>query len=91
MYRIHSFERSRQRYALAGDLIPGGVNTSLRRFHPVLRQYQNRLKIIEFSPHELRYSSACSRSHLPYSVFFSRHVMSGKSPWRTLPFVSSWR
>ncbi len=58
---------------------------------PVLRQYHICLKIIDFSPRELRYSSACSRSHLPYSVFFSRHVMSGKSPWRTLPFVSSWR
>jgi len=47
-------------------------------------------KIIDSSPRELRYSSACSRSHLPHSVFFSRHVLSGESPWRTLPFVSSW-
>ena len=56
----------------------------------VLRQYHICPKIIDFSPRELRYSSACSRSHLPYSVFFFRQVMSGESPWRTLPFVSSW-
>lgn len=36
MHKIYSFERSQQRYALACDLIPGGVNTSLRRFHPHL-------------------------------------------------------
>ena len=60
-----------------GLTLPGG---------PVLRQYDIWPKIIEFSPRELRYSSAFSRSHLPYSVSFFGHVMSGESPWRTLPF-----
>lgn len=36
MHKIHSFEISRQRYALACNFIPGGVNTSLRRFQPHL-------------------------------------------------------